>query len=258
MIRHIFRRPVTYIKHNFNLTAIASTLALIISLITMYFQFFNIKHELLYTFLFPSVDEQLTIPIVYKNAGNQNEMILESNIELEVIPNDGSDHYYQRIGDENKKLFPLIIAPGDYKMITLLGDYKDYFKGILEQSPAGLKYRKIVNLDTLSIVITTKFISGNEVTDESRHFGRITFKKDRTFDRIDYKPIRLTKLEAVDDVKMTGGSLINNKRSMSINSSDLMTTDQIEEFKFMINMVEDTAMKTEMIKFLKKRNIKYP
>lgn len=45
---------------------------------------------------------------------------------------------------------------------------------------------------------------------------------------------------------------------MHITSADSLTSDQIEEFKFLINMVEDTVMKKEMINFLKKRNIKYP
>lgn len=146
----MIRRLVQYIKSEISLNAIMSFSALLISLVTMYFQFFNIKHELLYTFLFSSVKEKLILPVVYKNSGNQNELILESNIEMEIIPNDNSEHYFRRIGDDNKKLFPLIISPGEYKVITLLGDHKDYFKGMLEQSPSGIKYRPIVNLDTLS------------------------------------------------------------------------------------------------------------
>lgn len=255
MIKRLFRKLIKYIRQNFNLTAVVSTLALVISLVTMYYQFFNVKHELLYTFLFPSVNEQLTIPMVYKNVGNQNEIILESNIELEIIPDDGSGHYFKRIGDNNKKLFPLIIAPGEYKLITLLGDYKEYFKGMLEQSPSGLKYRKIVNLDTLSVVLTTKFIADNGISEVRRPVGKLSFRKDKTFDRIDFLPIKLVELEPDGDIEMTGGAVVNADRSMHITSADSLTSDQIEQIKFMINVVEDTTLRKEMIKLLKRKGI---
>ncbi|HAL83150.1 MAG TPA: hypothetical protein DCO83_13740 [Mucilaginibacter sp.] len=219
----------------------------------MYFQFFNTKHELLYAFLFPSVNENLAIPMIYKNTGNQNEMILESNIELQIIPDDGTENYFKRIGDENKKLFPVIIGPGEYKVITLLGDYKEYFKGMLEQTPSGIKYRQIVNLDTLSLVLTTKFIANNEISEVRRNIGKITFRKDKTFDRIDFQPIKLIKLESDGDMEMTGGSVINANRSGHINSSDSLTSDQVEQIKFMIHIVDDTVMKKELIKLLKKK-----
>jgi small nuclear ribonucleoprotein (snRNP)-like protein len=255
MIKRLFSRFKRYIRQNFNITVTSSVLALIISLFTMYYQFFNVKHKLLYAFLYPSVNEKLSIPMVYKNAGNQNEMILESNIELEIIPDDGSDHYFKRIGDDNKSLFPLIIAPGEYKNITLLGDYQEYFEGMLEQSPSGLKYRKIVNLDTLSVVITTKFISNDGIAEIRRPIGKLSFRKDKTFDRIDFLPIKLIELKSDDNAEMVSGSVFNADRSMNISLSDSLTSDQIEQIKFIINVVKDTTIKKEMIKFLKKKGI---
>lgn len=241
---------INFIKSKTKIANVLSVLAVLISLINMYFQFFNIKHELLYTFLFPSINEKLEIPMIYKNTGNQNEIILESNIELEIKPDDDTENYFRRIGDENKKSFPLIIAPGDYKTITLLGDYKDYFKGMLEKSSSGLKYRKIVNLDSLTVLLTTKFISKNGVSQDKRIIGKLSFKKDHEFDRFDYLPVKLIALESESDGEMLAGSLINANYSMHINGSDKLTQDQIEQIKFMINIVEDTIIKKEMMKLI--------
>lgn len=247
-----------YLKRKLDLNAVLSILAIIISVVTMYFQFFSTKHELLYAFMYPTVSEKMEIPIVYKNDGSFNELILESNIEMEIIPDDGSEEYYKRIGDENKKMFPLIIGPGDYKVINLLGDYKEYFIGMMEYSPSGLKYRETVNLDTLSVVVTTKFVSNNGIGQTRRHIGRISFRKDRTFDRIDITPIELIELESDEDIVMTGGSVVNAGYSMNFNFGDSLTNDQIEQIKFMINTVEDTTIRNPLIRVLKKNNIIYP
>jgi len=55
--------------------------------------------------------EKMIIPMVYKNTGNQNEMLLNANIEMEIIPNDGIPSYFRRIGDENKNLGSAGIVP---------------------------------------------------------------------------------------------------------------------------------------------------
>lgn len=251
---NFFRKVGRYIKSKLDVNVSLSIIAIVVSLITMYYQFFNVEHDLQYTFLFPSIGEKIAIPIVYKNDGNQNEMILESNVELEIIPDDGSEQYFKRIGDENKRLFPLILTPGEYKTITLLGDYKEYFKGMLEQLPAGVRYREIVNLDTLSVVITTQFISTDGISKAQRHIGKITFRKDRTFDRISINPIKLTKLEADDEIEMTGGGVINADYNMNFKMTDTLSADQIEHVKFMLNVVEDTLLKNELIKVLKRNN----
>lgn len=196
--------------------------------------------------------------MVYKNAGDYNELILESNIELEIIPDDGSEKYFKRIGDENKKDFPLIIAPGDYKVINVLGDYKEYFKGMMEYTDSGLKYREIVNFDTLSVVVTTKFVSRDGIGQTRRHIGKITFKKDKSFNRMDIIPIKLTELEAEEDIVMTGGSIVNTGYQMNFNFSDSLTSDQIEQVKFTIQMVDDTTFKNHLIRALKINQLKYP
>lgn len=252
------KRFLRYIKSKLDLNATLSILAIVVSIVTMYFQFFSTKHELLYAFMYPTVAEKLEIPIVYKNDGDYNELILESNIELEIIPDDGSEKYFKRIGDENKKKFPLIIAPGDYKVIDLLGDYKEYFKGMMEYTAGGLKYRAIVNFDTLSVVVTTKFVSNNGIGQTRRHVGKVTFKKDKSFDRMDIIPIKLTALEADEDIVMTGGSVVNAGYEMNFNLGDSLTSDQIEQVKFTIEMVDDTTLKNHLIRALKRNQLKYP
>lgn len=253
----VVKKFLRYIKSKLDLNATLSILAIVISTVTMYFQFFSKKHELLYTFMYPTVEEKLEIPMVYKNEGDYNELILESNIELEIIPDDGSEKYFKRIGDENKKNFPLIIAPGDYKVANILGDYKEYFKGMMEYTDSGLKYREIVNFDTLSVIVTTKFVSRNGIGQTRRHIGKITFKKDSSFDRMDITPITLTKLEADEDIVMTGGSIVNAGYKMNFNFSDSLTSDQIEQVKFTIQMVGDTTFRNHLIRALKKNQLRY-
>lgn len=254
----IIKRFLRTIKSRLDLNTTLSILAIVISTVTMYFQFFSKKHDLLYAFMYPTVADKLEIPIIYKNNGDYNELILESNIELEIIPDDGSEKYFKRIGDENKKSFPLILAPGNFKVINILGDYKEYFKGMMEYTDSGLKYRAIVNFDTLSVVVTTKFISRNGIGQTRRHIGKITFKKDKSFDRMDICPIVLKELEADEDIVMTGGSIVNAGYEMNINFGDSLTSDQIEQVKFTIQMVDDTIFKNHLIREFKLNQLKYP
>ncbi|WP_299587812.1 hypothetical protein [Mucilaginibacter sp.] len=71
---------------------------------------------------------------------------------MEIIPNDTTKPYFKRIEDENRKLFPIIIAPGEYKTINLIGDNKHYSKGMLEYTPYGPKFREITRFDSLHLV----------------------------------------------------------------------------------------------------------
>lgn len=80
-----------------------SFIALIISLITFYYQFFNVKHEVLFLHFTPSFDnntDSLFVPIFFKNTGNQTEVILDGNLIMEVKTEE-NNNYYKRIGDIN-------------------------------------------------------------------------------------------------------------------------------------------------------------
>ncbi|MET3977716.1 hypothetical protein ABIB62_000284 [Mucilaginibacter sp. UYP25] len=231
-----------------------SILAFIISIITMYYQFFNVSHEMIYTFLTPSVNEKIIIPMIYKNEGNQNEMLLEANIELEVIPNDTTKPYFKRIGDENIKSFPIVVAPGQYKSINLIGEYKDYSNGMMEYKPSGPKYRAITKFDSLQVFVTTKFITDDGIAETRRLVGQVSFLNDMTFDRFEYKPIKLLKLEGKDKGEMISGIVANMNYSDHFKMSDTLTPDQIEHVKFMMHQVTDTTIKKALIRLLEKNH----
>lgn len=85
--------------------------------------------------------------------------------------------------------------------------------------------------------------------------GKITFRPDKTFNRIDFQPIKLMALESNDAAEMIGGSVVNADFSMQISSTDSLTLDEIEQVKFMINIVDDSVTREELIKLLKNKNI---
>lgn len=194
--------------------------------------------------------------MIFKNEGNQNEMLLESNIEMEIIPNDTTKPYFKRIGDENSKIFPIIIAPGEYKTINLFGDYKDYSKGMLEYSPSGPKFREITRFDSLQIVATMQFISDNGIAQVRRFVGRIYFEPNMTFDRFDYQPIKLIELKGEDKGEMISGTVMNADMRGHFKMTDTLTPDQIEYVKFMMHQVDDTTIKKALIQLLKRNHAK--
>ena len=64
-----------------------SYIAIVISILSVYFQFFYINHEIKYASLYPILDEEkrtLTFPILLKNSGNQVETILDFQLLLEA------------------------------------------------------------------------------------------------------------------------------------------------------------------------------
>lgn len=240
-----------------NLSLIIGVIALVISGLHIYYQFFHIRNELLYTYLTPEIDSRankIVIPLIYKNNGNQNAVVLGSNIELEVKPDDGSENYFRRLGDQNDDLFPLIISPGDYKTINLEIDYMDYHKGMIEYGPEEIKYREMVNIDNLKLELTTQIISKGGVSEVRRRIGRLFFRPDKQVDRINFEPIKMVKLEAEDNREMINGSVINMSFSKNISGNQPLTQEELEWVKFLKNQVDDSLMIREFDKIIKKNN----
>jgi hypothetical protein len=176
---------------------------------------------------------------------------------MEVIPNDTTKPYFRRIGNENHKLFPIIISPGQYKSINLIGDYKDYSKGMMEIGSSGPKYRQITKFDSLQVMVTTKFISDDGIAETRRLIGRINFLSDMTFDRFEYKPIKLIKMEGEDKGEMISGTVVNSNINDHFSMNDKLTPAQIEYVKFMIHQVDDTTMKKALIKLLENNHVQF-
>lgn len=237
-----------------------SITAILISLITMYFQFFNVKQELLYAYLSPKIEDKtqtLIIPIVYKNNGNQNEMILNSNIEIEVKMLHEKDSYFKRIGDLNNDLFPIILAPGEMKTVNLKGQYKDYFSGMLEFSEQGLKYKKIDSLNNLAIKLTTSFLRDEGIENVERNIGKISFRNSNEYEQLDYGAISLMELKPNNNIKIMSNSIVNVGFNDSFSIRDSLSSNQIEYIKFLINHIDHPEIVVKLKELLDNNNIDY-
>jgi len=226
----------------------------------MYFQFFDVKRELLYAYLSPKIEKDihtLVIPVVYKNNGNQNEMILGSNIEMEVKTPPGEENYFRRIGDENSNLFPIILAPGEMKTINLKGEYKGYFAGMLEFNEYGLKYRKIDSLNNLSLKLTTTFLQNKGIENVEREIGRISFRNVNEYERLDYWPIELVELKPNNNITIVSNSIVNAGFEGSFSFDDSLSADQIEYIKFLINHIDNPEIVERLKGLLDEKHIEY-
>lgn len=255
LLLRAFRMKVIKMFSKVNVSIWMSIFALIISVLHIYYQHFHVRNELLYTYLTPELnsrEDKIIIPLVYKNNGNQNVIILGSNIELEVKPDDGSENYFRRVGDENSDLFPLIISPGDYKTINLKADYHDYHKGMIEYGPEGIKFREIVNINNLQLVLTTRILAKGGVSEVRRDIGQLSFRPDKDVDKINYNPIKMIKLEAEDDREMVRGSVLNMGFSGTVSGNEPLTPDELEFIKFLRNQITDSLMISEFDKIIEK------
>lgn len=173
-----------------------SYLALIVSIITVYFQFFHINHELKYASLYPILNENqntLTFPVLLKNTGNQTETVLDFQLLLEV--KDENESFYKRISNLHEKEFFSILEPGDSKRIDLVGFYEPYLFGTLITMKNNFDYQPISELKNLNILLKTTYLNKKGVVaSEERNVGRMTFNDDETVNRIDCPPTELINL----------------------------------------------------------------
>jgi hypothetical protein len=189
-----------WVKDIFQFSNFVSALALLISALSIYFQFFNERHAVLYTTLEPDYNEEskhIISPLLLKNIGNQTEIILNSELQLEV--KDADESFFKRISPLKKKERYIILSPGENKTIDLAGDYGDYFFGTIKIESINsnnVKYSPITAFDSLLLKIKVTYLNTNGVVSyEEREIGRISFNRDESIKRIDYNPIELMKLE---------------------------------------------------------------
>jgi hypothetical protein len=203
-----------------------SYIAIIISISSIYFQFFHINHEIKYATLYPILDEQekiLTFPILLKNSGNQVETILDFQLLLEARDDDGS--FYKRISELNEKQFFSILGPGDSKRIDLKGNYSAYLFGTIIPDKNDFDYKPISEFENLNLLLKITYLTKKGVVaTEDRIVGELTFNANETVKRIDCPPTELKNLElGKDDFEIFQYSLIpDNKKykNLSIDFTD--------------------------------------
>ncbi|MCU0420671.1 MAG: hypothetical protein MUC38_13540 [Cyclobacteriaceae bacterium] len=225
-------------KDIFKFSNFVSALALLTSALSIYFQFFNERHTLLYTTLTPDYNEEskhLIIPLLFKNIGNQTEIILNSELQLEV--KDSDESFFKRISPLKNEERYIILAPGENRTIDLAGDYGDYFFGTIKIESINsnnIKYSPITALDSLLLRIKVTYLNTNGVISfEEREIGSISFNRDETIKRIDYNPIELKKLDLSNNERHIVSNFITPhgvQISPKIFLSDsTMTKDKLEK-----------------------------
>lgn len=138
-----------------------SALALIISIISIYLQFFYESHDLKASLIDANATkDSLSLNLIYQNKGNEDATIIKTEIFFFSDKNKTDDKsHIQFINKENDKLPPYILPPG--KQIFHKFIQKVYFDedGLLVSS-------RTRNKDTLRINLKINYITGNSMQAE--------------------------------------------------------------------------------------------
>jgi hypothetical protein len=176
-----------------------SIIALVISASSVYFQFFHERHSILYTTLTPEIDNKrnlIVIPLLLKNTGNQTEVILNSELQLEVKKIDRN--FFKRISPGNNKDYFIILSPNEFKTIYLVGNFRNYMFGTFEfevGDTTSYIYSPITVFDNLLLKVNISYLTTHgEVANEEREISKIFFDKSEKISRIDCNPTELKKL----------------------------------------------------------------
>lgn len=181
---------------------VIGVIALIIAALSLYFQFFNKNHSLVYGILDLEFNnrKEITVPLFFKNDGNQTEVVLNAYLSLEVRGDTSSN--FKRISDLKPGNFPIILSPNESKLIKIVGNYEDYFFGLVEYHldenfrPINFEYIPIKNYDSLSLCIELSYLTKNGTyATENITIGEITFSENEEIMQANYEPVSLKKLD---------------------------------------------------------------
>jgi hypothetical protein len=211
-----------------------SIIALLVTITSVYFQFFNINHSVLYCALEPEFNlekKELKIPVLLKNLGNQTEVILSLYLYLETKEDTSS--FFRRISEIKSVGFPITLAPSENKLINLSGDIKQYMFGTFEILDTNkIVYHPISHFDSLEFKMQISYLSNSGiVAKEERSIGYITFNKDESIKRMDCLPIKLKKLDVSNNEnEIIKYSIIPQKYSQEI-TINLKDTNDLKKYK---------------------------
>ena len=223
---------------------VISIVALLMSALSIYFQFFNTKHSVLYSILTPELKgekKEIVIPILFKNNGNQTEVILDSELQLEVKEKD--ENFFKRISQIKNRESYIILAPGEYKTIYLVGNFKDYFFGTFKinyPDKTDFKYEPITVIDSLILKVSINYLTTRgSVANEEREIGEISFDQDENISLMKCNPIELKKLNLRNnDSEIMYYSIIPNYNISGHISIDLKDSLSIEQNKDKIQLID--------------------
>lgn len=221
------------------LSLVTGVTALVISLASVYFQFFYIKHSLLYVAMPIEYNDKkdIDIPLIFRNRGNQEEIILNTVLYLE-LKTDSASHY-KRISYLKSDIYPLMLAPNEHKLVVLSGNYEEYFKGLIlidDDSISG--YCPVTYLDNLWLVMDVEYLSSNGSMNKVSHkIADISFNSNNTIKSIHGEPVILQELEMDTDSENAGYYSMPKQYSGHI-SIDLQDSSSVRKNKENVQMIE--------------------
>lgn len=193
-IKHFLKK--IRIKDKASISVIISMLALFTSALNTYFQFFNCKHSILFAVLEPQINKNLEIPLIFKNDGNQTDIILKVELFLEARCDTGS--FYKKIDIERPNAFPVILSPKENRYIKIIGNYKNYLFGtiLIDNKKHSMIYQPITQFDNLNLLLKITYLNeyGETVADEQA-IEQISFDKRGHIIKANCCPIKLTSLK---------------------------------------------------------------
>jgi hypothetical protein len=139
-----------------------SEFALIISIASIYFQFFHKSHDLKTSLIDATIsNDSIKLNLIYQNRGNQDATIIGSHIFFYTDKTEKLSRYHiEFINKENDKLPPFILSSG--KQIFHSLSQKVYFD---EQKI--LSENRIKKNDTIRILLRINYINGSSLQAEN-------------------------------------------------------------------------------------------
>jgi hypothetical protein len=145
-----------------DLTVLISVFALVISIASLYFQFFHKIHNLKTSLIDATItSDSINLNLIYQNRGNQDATIIASHIFFCTDKTEKMNKYHlEFINKENYKLPPFILSSGKQVFHSL--SQKVYFdeEKILSES-------RIKKNDTIRIFLRINYINGSSLQAEN-------------------------------------------------------------------------------------------
>ena len=170
-------------------THLISVLALVISIASIYFQFFHKSHDLKTSLIDATIsNDSIKLNLIYQNRGNQDATIIGSHIFFYSDKTEKNPKYHiEFINNENDKLPPFILSSGKQTFHSLT--QKVYF-----DEEKLLSKNRIKKNDTIRVILRINYINSNSLQAENiTKCGWITLDSLNKIDHwaIDYQNINL-------------------------------------------------------------------
>jgi hypothetical protein len=190
-------------------------------------------------------NRNLEVPLIFKNLGNTEEVLLNTTLHLEVKTDVDSISYYKRISEYQSKDYPLMLSSNENKLIRLKSNYREYFKGlVLTDMDSIIGYCPIKRLDDLRLMLNIEYISSNgSMQSESFLIGELSFNDDNYIKLIKGEPVKLRKLEINNDSEMSYYYSMPKTYSngFSINLKDSVALEENKDaLMFFQNLIENS------------------